>query len=1333
VSVDGHNLVSPSELLRTHYAWQHGAFVSTTAEFPGGLAAFSNLAPVPMWNHAAWIEGGQDEFPSFLASTAEWQSRKNRRPVVYVAEPTAEQLRALKTAGCEKFDEEAWMISRGGSPSRSPRAREAGTEAETSDLVSVFYTAFSIKQEGYERALRRPDPKTRHFVLYDEETPVSAGTLMAVRGLACIYNIGTPARFRGQGFGRELFEHLCATAFEGGCETIFLQVENDSAAHRLYEKCGFRATFVRHGFRLKEWRPPQTTQTRLGNVLGCRPSSDAILYSRETRAIPAVLAQKILALPGCSPRRVLTGAWAYLLHRYTGDETVSFTLEADRIEVPVIREQSINAWLREPIQPSTRPEAVESLICLGSASHRESRSFPIEIHLLGDLPETLQINYRTDLFSKDAIRRMGAHLATILESITSDPDARVSQIEILPARERNQLFVDWNQTPFQLTDRLIQQLFELQVERAPDATALAFAKAGVTGPAAQMTYRQLNRRANRLAHRLQTLGVGPEVFVGVCLKRSLDMVVSLLAIFKAGGACVPLDPAYPVERLAFILRDTKAPVVLTEKSQSACFPHLSAKMILLDDPWPSGSGESERNLVSNVSPGNAAYVIYTSGSTGQPKGVVVPHHAIANHSIDCRTVYGLSGKDRVLQFSSFNFDASLEQILSALISGATLVVRDGEVWSTREFENKLADFQLTVADIPTAYWHQLADEWSKRDSVPANTLRLVIVGGEALSPEKLALWQQTAMNATRLINAYGPTETVITSASHEIPARKSGDPSPAQLPIGRPRADRQAYVLDAFGNPTPIGVPGELHLGGTLLARGYHNRPELTAARFIANPFSDEAGARLYKTGDLVRYLEDGNLEFLGRIDDQVKIRGFRIELGEVESCLRSHPAVGEAVVLAASISGGEKRLAAYAASNGRPLATRDLRAHLREKLPEYMLPATITILDQIPLLPSGKIDRRALPEPGEETPLEGGLRGPRDPLELQLQLLFERVLKRAAIGIDISFFELGGDSLQALELLVEIERATGTQLPMGTLYQSSTVETLARELRRRTSNEEWSCLVPMQISGERPPLFFLHTTPGDILGYGNLVYRLGPDQPCHGFQSLGLKDSRLSHQTVAEMARYYVELLRECHPRGPYFLGGWCYGGIVAVEMARLLKDQGEEVALLALLETIALPPRVGHGRYYAHRLRCLWRMSPARWLGYVREKVRYIRQSRIDNRRRFRQVDGAGTVAADGEIRDPRLARLEQVYNSNMRALAGYRSRFYDGRVVLFNAAEKDPALIPDPHYGWVGLAREVEIHEVPGNHDTMLTEPNVLVLARELSECLQRARAQFEATQS
>jgi amino acid adenylation domain-containing protein len=1328
-------------LLRKHYDFQQGCFVSEHEESGGGIFAFSNVTPIPMWNHSAWIEGNDLSFRAFLEQTNGWQSGRNRRPVIYIVDPTGDQLAALRTADFEQFDREAWMVCRldNVQHSRDSQVQEVIDDGRLQHFLDTFSASFQTKGSGYRSTLAansRPGLKSSHFLLYDEEgRPGSVGTLVTDGRIGCVYNVGTPRSQRRKGFGKRIFEHIAAVAKENGCEALYLQVEDQSGPMRLYEKSGFRTSFVRTGFRRANWNsgnPFRAERTKLSSALGYRSRKEGATFQhlRETRALPSSIATFRPTAP--SLEQICAAAWSYLIHRYTGEEIASFTLcerhtntSHRHVAVKIEPSQTVREWTCSlPLDSAvSESDARESLLCINpekGPNHLGGHEFPLEIHILPST-STLEIFYRPDLYSKDSIRRMAAHLATAIDGLAAQPTSKVSELPLLAPEEMHQLLVEWNETRFVPVVETVAHLFESRVERTPDATALIFARTGQSQPAEQLTYRRLNRKANRLAHQLQEMGVGPNVFVGICLDRSPELIVSILAIFKAGGTCVPLDPSYPTERLRFMIQDTSAPVILTNK---ALLPILKgtahSKIICLDDSPPEARPESEKNPAGHGDSDSPAYIIFTSGSTGKPKGVVITNRALANHCLDCCAVYGLSPRDRILQFSSFNFDAAYEQILPALISGATLVLRDDEVWNTREFADKLRDLQLTVTDIPTAYWHQLATEWAAHpEAIPNTCLRLVIVGGEALSPEKLDLWQKTKLSNVRLINAYGPTEAIITATSFEVPHSPDSDFQHENVPIGRPRGDRKVYVLDRYGNPAPIGIPGELHIGGSMLARGYHRRPELTATRFIQNPFSDEPEARLYRTGDLVRYLEDGNLEFLGRIDDQVKIRGFRIELGEVETCLAKHPSVRDAIVLARPNSSGDKQLVAYLLATD-TLEIPELRAHIRNKLPEYMMPGRFVVLNQWPLLPSGKVDRLALPEPSEDQE-DRAIKGPEDPLELQLQLLFERVLKRAPVGVDASFFELGGDSLQALELLVEIEKSTGKQLPLGTLYQSATVQTLAREVRTRATDQPWTSLVPLQVSGKRAPLFLMHTTPGDILGYGNLVYRLSTDQPCYGFQSLGLKSAECSHTSIEQMAEYYTTLLREFQPRGPYYLGGWCYGGIVAVEMARTLQAQGEEVALLALLETVAMPAQLTNLRYYRHRFRSFLKMSPQRWITYFRAKARYARESRVANRMRFRQAENC----LDGELRDPRLIQLEQVYNTNLAALESYKSKYYNGKVTLFNAAERDPSLIPDPNYGWVGLAREIEIHEVPGNHDTMLTEPNVSSLAERLNECLLHAQ--------
>ncbi len=1331
--------VDPSNLLRTHYAFQRGWFVSRCDKVPGGLRAFSEASPSPMWNHSAWIDGSSAEFESFIRSTLSWHGSLERPPAIYLTSTAAGEQRTLEQNGFQKFDEEAWLIAGNGPGKLSARVREGFDPPLLRDYSEVFSLAFLTQPPRLIQERSNSDGFTcRHFVLYLDQQSVAIGSLIYSGALACIYNIATRPSARNQGLGSELLQHLLASAAEAGCETVFLQAENGSAAHRLYEKLGFATRFVRFGYRRVVRPEAEEERTFLSTLFAHRPEQTLPAFAREHRPLPASLATALRTLsPPLEKSALCIAAWAYLLHRYSGRESATFGFVDQTDAEPVVRtleipsEETAIHWIQRlarvalPLPLEGRPETLLSLAPERPSTHGEKGSFPLEFHLRA---EELEIIYRADLFAKETVRRVAGHYFTILESIAREPLCPVQELEILPEAERRQMLVTWNERSFVPVTGTVSKLFEEQVERTPEAVALILAAAGQSLSVEQLTYRQLNRRANRLAHVLQARGIGPEIAVAVLLDRSLEMIVSLLAIFKVGGIFVPLDPASPAERLNFILQEVNPRVVLTRPEQLdklSAF-NLPRGVVLFVNQEGERLPVDEKNLLSPVAPHHAAYILYTSGSTGTPKGVVVTHYALVNHSVDCRKVYGLSSRDRVLQFSAFHFDASLEQILPALVTGAALVVRGEKVWSPAEFNRCLQEHQLSVVDLPTAYWHELTGYWTAfPDLIPPHRLRLMIVGGEALSPDRLRNWESSPFRQTRLINAYGPTETIITSTSYELPLLRQVAPQSVNVPIGRPRADRKAYVLDLQRRPVPIGIPGELHLGGTLLARDYYKQPKLTVAAFIPDPFSDDPASRLYKTGDLVRYLDDGNLEFLGRVDDQVKVRGFRIELGEIEAVLRKHPAVGESLVLPRQEPGGQKHLLGYVVAHATRPRPAELLTFLRQTLPEYMIPHAIMVLDRWPLLANGKVDRRALPQPDAQAASAGGasVQGPRDPLELQVQLLFEQVLRRAPIGVTDSFFELGGDSLQALDLLIQIEKETGKQLPLATLYQASTTESIARELRAQVAPEQWSSLVPLQARGTRRPLYLLHTTPGDILAYGNLVHRLGPDQPCYGFQSLGLKDPHLSHTSIEEMARYYVDLLRRFQPHGPYFLGGWCYGGIVAVEMARVLKAQGTQVGLLALLETVAMPARLSNYRYYFHRFRCLLRMSPARWLRYCREKQKFHRNSKLADRKRFRQVDGTNRQE---NSRDPRLIQLEHVYNTNLAALDRYRSLYYDGVVTLFNAAVRDDALIPDRDYGWVGLAPRIEVNEVPGNHDTMLAEPNVSILAQALSERLSKAHS-------
>jgi amino acid adenylation domain-containing protein len=655
--------------------------------------------------------------------------------------------------------------------------------------------------------------------------------------------------------------------------------------------------------------------------------------------------------------------------------------------------------------------------------------------------------YDSEIFDDRSIERMLRQFETFvqsivtqLEGIAANPIQPISELPLLTQRERHQLVVEWNNTTKDYPqDKCIHQLFEEQVELTPDAVAIVF-------EGEQLTYRELNARANQLAHYLLSLGVEPEVLVGICVERSLEMVVGLLGILKAGGAYVPLDPAYPGERLAFMLEDSAVPVLLTQQRLVDRLPQQETQIVCLDTQWEAIAQYSSKNIACGVNAENLAYVIYTSGSTGKPKGVTIQHRSLVNYTTAVSIEYEIEKRDRVLQFASISFDASAEEIYPCLTSGATLVLRtDSMLDSVGIFLQKCQNLKLTVLSLPTAYWHELTARLSQENFVFPPSLRLVLIGGEKALPERLKTWLEYVGQRVRLLNTYGPTEATVVATIHDLSA---ANPELKELPIGRPISNVQTYILDQYQQPVPIGVPGELHIGGAGLARGYLNHPDLTEAKFIPNSLGNEPGSCLYKTGDKARYLPDGNIEFLGRIDNQVKIRGFRIELGEIETAISQHPSVKEAVVIATENNTGNKQLVTYIVPQTEVAPSiSDLRHFLKQKLPDYMIPAAFVMLDDLPLTPNGKVDRRALPEPELRPELSLTFVAPRTPIEEILASIWACVLGIEQVGVHDNFFELGGHSLLATQVISRVRDTMSVELPLRSLFEAPTVATLAQQV----------------------------------------------------------------------------------------------------------------------------------------------------------------------------------------------------------------------------------------------------------------------------------------------
>ena len=952
--------------------------------------------------------------------------------------------------------------------------------------------------------------------------------------------------------------------------------------------------------------------------------------------------------------------------------------------------------------------------------HQRGTDFDLDVMVM-EVQGLLQVcwQYNTDLFNAATISRMTRHFQTLLEGIVANPEQLLSELPLLTEAERHQLTLEWNNTQTDYpNNKCIHQLFEEQVQRTPDAIA-------VEDGSQQLTYNQLNRCANQIAHYLQTLGVGPEVLVGICIDRSPLMVVGLLAILKAGGAYVPLDPAYPAERLAYMLSDSQVKVLLTQEKLADTLPQNQAKLICLDRDWPASGTTSQEHLLTGVKPNNLAYVIYTSGSTGQPKGVMICHQSVVNYIAAKKVAYGMNSNDRVLQFSSISFDYAVCEIYNCLICGGTLVLRTDEMLSSvSTFLQKCREWQLTVLGPPTFYWHLLTTELATTQKSLPESVRLMCVGGEQVLPEKLMLWQKYVNDSKHrhqmgkpplLINEYGPTEATVDATICNLSELVLED-THSIVPIGRPIANVQVYILDQYLQIVPIGVPGELYIGGAGLARGYLNRPDLTAEKFIPNPFSNESEARLYKTGDLVRYRPDGNIEFIGRIDHQVKIRGFRIELGEIETAIGQHSEVRECVVIVRTKESGDKQLVAYVVPKLSTLTASKLRSFLQQKLPNYMVPAAFVVLESLPLTPNGKVDRRALPAPDKSSFTDTGFVPPRDALERQLAQIWSEILDVESVGVKDNFFALGGHSLLAVRLMAKIQQEFGKSLPLATLFQSPTIADLANLIKTEKNVPTNFCLVPIQPKGNKSPFFCIHAVGGDVLCYADLAGHLGLEQPFYALRSLGLDGSCEPLTRIEDMAATYIKALQTIQPEGPYQLGGWSIGGAIAFEMAVQLKASGHTVSLLALIDsyapiqkfkdsllmddTILLADWVKNLSGLSNKALSI--SAEILRLLEAQEQLNYV----------LKQAKEVGLLPK--EMGQKQGSSLFRVFKANSQAIARYTPQPYLGRITFFYADESMKQN-QDPSLGWASVAAgSITTHNISGNHYSIIESK---ILAQKL----------------
>ncbi|MFL6278408.1 MAG: amino acid adenylation domain-containing protein [Blastocatellia bacterium] len=989
----------------------------------------------------------------------------------------------------------------------------------------------------------------------------------------------------------------------------------------------------------------------------------------------------------------------------------------------------------------------------------EQTNYPLSLSAWAGRELLLRLDYDARDFADDEIAAMLRHLVTMLEAMPVDLHRRLGRLPMLSDEERRRLLVEWGVGPHtDLAHACMQEMFEAQAERTPDAIA-------VQGGERCLSYRELNSRANQLARHLQAQGVGPDTLVGIALDRSPEMLVAMLGTLKAGGGYVPLDPAYPPARLAAMLDDARPVVLVTQARMAGKLMPRQTQVVKLDDDWPRIARQSDDNLPVATTPANLAYVIYTSGSTGKPKGVMIEHASLVNYTLAAGDEHGIMPEDRVLQFASMSFDASAEEIYPCLRRGARLVLRSDKMLASHTaFLEQCRDWQISVLDLPTAYWHELTDYLEASGECLPASLRLVIIGGERAQGNRLRTWQRLVGGRVRLLNTYGPTETTVVATSCDLTAAMAGEATVEDAPIGRPVANARAYILDNQLQPMPVGVVGQLCIGGAGVARGYLNQPQATAAKFIADPFAEMPDARLYKTGDLARYLPDGQIVFCGRQDRQVKVHGFRIELDEVGAAIAAHSSVREAVVLAHEDESGPTRLIAYAVlSTGdcpedRGAQVAELRSFLQRRLPHYMIPSAFVFLPEMPLSANGKINYELLPAP---QPSRGDLGGtyvkPRDPLEHQLAQIWEELFALRPIGVTDGFFDLGGDSLLAIRMMDAMERALGKSLPLATLFAGSTIRHLAESLLTQETADLHAPVVEIQRGNGRLPFFYLH---GDFSGGGlycrRLARQLGDEQPFYALQPHGLM-GQPPPSSIEAMAEAHLKTLREVRPRGPYILGGHCNGGLIAFEMARRLEAAGEHVALLALVCTTGVNTRFrklhrlsrafcsarrkpedkrqqhfldwrerairleGLRDYYAGRLRDLRRSPIGVVANFVRSRSRQA--ARVFIAATGEQAAQAGRAAesdAGFGTHDTRAA-LGQAY---AQAMAAYVPGRYGGRVTLLWPDELPCEPSGDATCGWHRATTEVETHVVPGGHLTCVTN-YVEHLAARLRPCIERAQ--------
>ena len=1123
-------------------------------------------------------------------------------------------------------------------------------------------------------------------------------------------------------------------------------------------------------------------------------SRQALLNTKVTSAL-----RRLAESNGFSLNTIVQGAWALLLHRYSGTgEVVLGVIRANRrssmqgaesmiglfvntlpLRIAVDSSAALIPWLREihrcwnemrghehaslamiqtwsdvapgnPLFHTTVMFDREDLDALmrkqgGQWARRGIRTFsqtnyPLDLAAFDGNELCLRIDFERSRIDDTAAERMIGHLHALLCGMAGNPDSTLGELPLLTEKERHQIVFEWNDTDRKYPpDTLLHHLFEQQYERTPRAEEVMFDRQ-------QLTNAELEARSNQLARFLQAQNVGPDVLVAICLERSLEMVIGVLGILKAGGAYVPLDPNLPPGRIAHKLQDTGAPIVLSQSRFQERLKPLGARTVCLDSEWDVISRYSVERPANGATPDNLAYVIYTSGSTGRPKGVMVSHAAICNHMHWMRRAHGLSERDVELQKSPLGFDASLWEFFAPLMSDARLVMArpDGHLDPTYLAETIRIHRVSTLQVVPSQL-RMLLEEPAFREC--SRTLERVYCGGEALTRDLCENFSARFPNA-RLYNMYGPTEGAIDSTYWICPR---GD-IPATIPIGRPIDNVRTYIVDPQMQLVPVGVPGELLVGGAGLARGYLNDPELSAKRFFPDPFRPAPGARVYRTGDRARYLPDGNIEFLGRIDHQVKIRGFRIELGEIEAGLAEHPSVREAVVIAREFAAEDIRLVAYVVANDVPAnLVEQLLALIRAKVPEHMIPAYIVPLHALPLTAAGKLDREQLPVPHHSALQESTYVAPRTPIEEALASTWREVFLLEQIGVRDNFFDLGGHSLLLAKLISRVNLVYRVKLGVPDLIKNPTIEQVAREIdRQRPENTPLSTVIPLQEGLGEVPVYFIYAGPSEF----RIARHIGKSHPVFGIEARwpmewrsALSENRTADfPSMRQLVASYVAALREHVGSTPCALAGLSYAGLIAFEAARQIEELGGKVEVVFLIDAQARPPSPYQLAWQTWRRD--WKRSSARGFSAL-----------VDFHSLAERLKGSwnSTLWVFGKAKS-RLTSLFERSEPDLETLTGvldeqgmpitwglmdrlyseidknYLPRPLDSRGVLLRTSEIEGRHIiaDDDALGWENVFAEgIEIVPLAGGHYSIFGE-HIPTIARTIDRTLKhRASSQRPST--